>query len=260
MAADNPFGTFFKEDEYIILKNYLYNYLLRKRAIGKCLQNELPELVLEIGSGISPVVMPSNRTVYSDLSFEAIQILKRIQRTGNYVVADGSRLPFKSNGFSHIISSEVLEHISNDLQTLNEAARLLKHPSGRLIITVPHRKCYFANDDDLVNHYRRYELREIEHLLKTSGLEPIQIQKVLGPLEKLTMMLVTYVYFLLQSRKSRHIANEMEQHFRFRAVFAKLFKWANVFYRGYIWLDAKIMPYSFSSVILVKSTISKEIY
>ena len=158
----NRFADFFKEDKYLTLKNHLYNYLLRKRAIEKCLQRESPTMILEVGSGISPVVTKFNRTVYSDLSYEAIKILKQTQKTGYYVVADGMHLPFKSNGFSHIICSEVLEHLENDRQALKEMARTLKQPSGTLIITVPHRKCYFTNDDYFVKHYRRYELSEIK--------------------------------------------------------------------------------------------------
>ncbi len=38
----NRFADFFKEGKYVTLKNHLYNYLLRKRAIEKCLQQESP--------------------------------------------------------------------------------------------------------------------------------------------------------------------------------------------------------------------------
>jgi hypothetical protein len=31
----NPFDDLFEEEEYVLLKNYLYNYLLRKRAVEK---------------------------------------------------------------------------------------------------------------------------------------------------------------------------------------------------------------------------------
>lgn len=249
----NRFSDFFKEGKYLILKNYLYNYLLRKRAIEKCLQQESPALILEVGSGISPVVTKFNRTVYSDLSYEAIKILKQTQQTGYYVVADGMHLPFKSNGFSHIICSEVLEHLENDRQALKEMARILKQPFGCLIITVPHRKCYFTNDDYFVKHYRRYELSEIKSRLRASGLDPVQTQKVLGPLEKVTMILVVFLFTLIQKHKPGKNSAERDWDFRFMTFFAYLFKWTNLFYKGYVWLDAMIMPRSFSSVILIKS-------
>ncbi len=33
----NRFEDFFADDAYVVLKNFLYNYLLRKRAIETCL-------------------------------------------------------------------------------------------------------------------------------------------------------------------------------------------------------------------------------
>ena len=249
----NRFADFFKEGKYVLLKNYLYNYLLRKRAIEKCLQQESPTLILEVGSGISPVATKFRRIVYSDLSYEAVKILRQTQKNGHYVVADGMHLPFKSNGFSHIICSEVLEHLKNDLQALKEMARTLKKPSGNLIVTVPHRKCYFTNDDYFVKHQRRYEVSEIKYRLRVSGLDPVQTQKVLGLLEKVTMILVVFFFTIIQ--KHRPDKNKVKNgwNFRFVALFAFLFKWLNLFYQGYVWVDAKIMPLSFSSVILIKS-------
>ena len=253
----NRFADFFKEGRYVILKNHLYNYLLRKRAIEKCLQQESPALILEVGSGISPVVTKFRRIVYSDLSYDAIKILKQTQKTGYYVVADGMHLPFRSSGFSHIICSEVLEHLENDLQALKEMARALKQPSGSLIVTVPHRKCYFTNDDYFVKHQRRYELSEIESRLRVSGLVPVQLQKVLGPLEKATMIFVVFFFTIIQKHRPGKHTVKNDRVFPFITLFAFIFKWMNLFYKGYVWLDAKIMPRSFSSVILIKSVPSK---
>lgn len=252
------FQALFKEERYLILKNYLYNYLLRKRAIEKCLNQEEPELILEIGSGISPLTPFFSRTVYCDLSFDAIRFLKRKQGKGYYVIADGIHLPFKSNIFSHAICSEVLEHIKNDLQAIKELARILKKYASCLVITVPHRMCYFSNDDHFVKHYRRYELAEIKKKLKLAGLKPIYLQKVLGPLEKITMSFVVYLFSIIQRHKPSKELFRNSGHNWFMKFFVLLFRCANLFYQGYIWLDAKLMPLSFSTVILIKSIISNK--
>lgn len=39
-SGDNRFHDFFEDDKYVALKNYPYNYLLRKRAVEKVMQNE----------------------------------------------------------------------------------------------------------------------------------------------------------------------------------------------------------------------------
>ncbi|WP_188152304.1 class I SAM-dependent methyltransferase [Teredinibacter waterburyi] len=54
----------------------------------------------------------------------------------NFSQADGTRLPFDDASFSHVVCSEVLEHIPNYPQMLAEIQRVLK-PGGRLCVSVP---------------------------------------------------------------------------------------------------------------------------
>jgi ubiquinone/menaquinone biosynthesis C-methylase UbiE len=249
----NSFQELFNEKKYYWIKNYLYNYLLRKKAVGKSLQSEFPELTLEIGSGISPVTNRDKNIVYSDISFDAIKTLRQIDGRGHFVVADAVSLPFKSNTYSHAICSEVLEHLENDRKALLEMSRILKGPHGSLIVTVPHRKKYFGFDDRYVHHYRRYELSEIKAQLQAAGFNPFVIQKVLGPLEKLTMTPVVLLFLLFNKRRPTKMTAEKGPKSKWIDSLIILFKWVNIFYKGYVWLDAKIMPISLATVILIKS-------
>lgn len=246
----NRFQEFFEEDRYVSLKNYLYNYLLRKAAVEKSLQRERPELILEVGSGISPVMTRTGRIVYSDVSLTAIQNLKRTHKTGYHVVADGLKLPFKPGVFSHTICSEVLEHLEDDRRALRELARVMR-PAGRLIVTFPHKRLYFANDDRFVQHLRRYEIHEMKTRLKDAGLTPICVQKVLGPLEKLTMSFVVFCFS--KTRKYGSRKGKQPQNKRVTNIAAPLFKWANRVYMGIVWLDAKIMPRALATVVLIQA-------
>jgi hypothetical protein len=54
LSNDNRFADFFEDETYIALKNYLYNYLLRKRAVEKVIRSETEGVFLEIGSGMPP--------------------------------------------------------------------------------------------------------------------------------------------------------------------------------------------------------------
>jgi len=255
-SAANRFQDFFTDHQYLNLKNFLYNYLLRKRAVQKVLSHERLELILEIGSGISPLASKFNNVVYSDLSFDAVNYLKRTLKSGGFLVADGTRLPFKSNTYSHIICSEVLEHLKDDRPAIAEIYRALKKPAGTVIITVPHRRWYFGYDDRYVNHYRRYELPEIKGKLQSAGLEPNRICKVLGPLEKITMIPVVYLFsFIEKHRRGSNSGKAVRNQWLMRPI-AAIFKWLNLFYMGFVWLDAHIMPRSLSTVILIKSTVS----
>ena len=64
--------------------------------------------------------------------------------------SDATRLPFADHSFDRIICSEVMEHIDNDLDALNEIERVL-NPGGTLAITIPSRFpekiCWSLSDD-----------------------------------------------------------------------------------------------------------------
>jgi ubiquinone/menaquinone biosynthesis C-methylase UbiE len=246
----NRFQEFFKESKYIFLKNYLYNYLLRKKAVNQSLKNESLKLILEVGSGISPMVTGSRAIIYSDLSFTALEILRKANKNGGYVVADGMDLPFKADVFTHTVCSEVLEHLADDRKALKELYRVMK-PAAMLVATFPHRKFYFANDDRFVNHYRRYEISEMKERLKSVGLKLIDIKKVLGPFEKLTMSLAVYGYSIIQKLKLP--VGEKKHDDRLIKIAAYVFRSINLVFMVIAWLDAKIMPRMLSTVILVKA-------
>ncbi len=250
LTSDNRFQDFFEDEKYVALKNYLYNYLLRKRAVEKAMLNENKNVVLEIGSGISPVLTSWNRVVYSDLSFSALRQLRRLQGKGHYVVADGMNLPFKADAFSHAISSEVLEHLKDDRKALREMAGVIKQ-GGALVVTFPHRHFYFSGDDRFVSHYRRYELPEMASRLKEAGFHPVFVRKVLGPLEKITMLMVTACISMLQGVGGKERTSE--QPSKPAGILIGFFKWANRLHAGLAGIDAFIMPRALSAVLLIKA-------
>jgi len=259
-AENNCFQDFFREEKYILLKNYLYNYILRKRAVENSLKYEKIDIILEVGSGISPVMTKTSSIIYTDLSFAAIKVLRKNHKKGWHVVADGTRLPFKANVFSHTICSEVLEHIRDDGAVIQEFARVTR-PAGRLLITLPHRKFYFAIDDRFVNHYRRYEISEIENKLRANSFKPISIQKILGPLDKVTMCIVVICYSLIQKNTpQKYKAGKIQKAKIKRSMkfINFLFKWANRFYAGIAWFDARITPRVFSTVLLMNCKLGDE--
>lgn len=246
----NRFEDFFADRKYLSLKNNLYNYVLRKRAIEKEFGDADKGVVLEVGCGISPTVTSLDAVVYSDLSFAALHTLDKMLNKGFYVVADGTCLPFKSKSFSHVVCSEVMEHIENDKKAVIEIARILE-PAGSFVITFPHRKMYFSIDDYYVGHYRRYELNDMINLLNNAGLTPISIKKVLGPLEKVTMVaLFLFIKLFKIHAKSKAVYNKNKKISRFLSLF---FKWLNQFYAVLAWIDARIMPLNVSTVLLIKA-------
>jgi len=246
---ENRFQDFFEEGKYLALKNYLYNYLLRKRAIEKTLARESYGLILEVGSGISPVMTQTGQIVYSELSFLACQTLKHTMGRGHFVCADATRLPFRTGAFSHTLSSEVLEHVEDDSAAIAELARVMK-TGGRLIVTFPHRKFYYTNDDHFVEHFRRYELDEMEARLRKAGLEPLVTQKILGPLDKLSMMFTIFCVETLQRGRPK-VGPGAPPSWIVRRLVAPVFLWANRLFACLAWLDARLMPRALATVLLI---------
>lgn len=253
MTPTNPnrFDDFFADEAYVSLKNHLYNYRLRRRAVQKQIQSARGGLILEIGSGISPMTEKSDGIVYSDLSFAAMQKLKRAYQGSVCVVADAGRLPFRAGSFNQIICSEVLEHLPEDRPALSEIASVLKQ-GGFLILTFPHRRLFFAVDDRFVNHFRRYELNEMTQKLEEADLKAIRIQKLFGPLEKLTMMTVISLIAVLDRFRKGQPSRETQKR-KNLSFFDHLFIGLNRLYCVPIWLDARLAPRCLSSVLLVRA-------
>ena len=84
-----------------------------------------------------------------------------------------------------------------------------------------------------------------------AGFRPVNIHKVLGPLEKITMSFVVYCFSLIQKIKSEK-ANQPNNTVLMN-IFGQFFKWANLFYMLLAWIDARIMPRSLSAVLLIKA-------
>ena len=98
---------------------------------------------------------------------------------------DATRLPFQDNTFDRIIASEVLEHIHNDEDALDELYRVLK-PDGILAITVPsylpEKICWGLSDEyhapiEVGGHVRIYKKRELETKISAAGLVPMDFHR-----------------------------------------------------------------------------------
>ncbi|MGC4036754.1 MAG: hypothetical protein QM764_12415 [Chitinophagaceae bacterium] len=66
---------------------------------------------------------------------------------------------------------DVLEHCEKDFDVLHLAtSEKFVAKNGRIMITVPAYNFLFSDHDKLLNHYRRYNLKQLKFLCKQSGL------------------------------------------------------------------------------------------
>jgi SAM-dependent methyltransferase len=189
------FDAFYENPNYIHHKRVLFNYLLRKSIIEKCL-SECGKPILDIGGGIAPMVPAGPGMFLSDMSVPGMRIMK----AEGYLcsVLDIQRLGLRSGSFRTIVCSEVLEHIPEDDLALAELARVLA-PGGRLIITVPLHRYYWSKDDEVVGHCRRYKPTELVAKLNDAGLEVRKVKPV-GSIFERGLTLGSVLFFLALNR------------------------------------------------------------
>jgi SAM-dependent methyltransferase len=247
-VTGNAFEPLFADHRYVRLKQDLYNYRLRRRAVGKALDRNGAGPILEVGSGLSPTVSGFQEPILTDLSFAALQILRRQDPHGRFVATDATRLPFKTGVFAQVVCSEVIEHLADDRGALAEMARVLQ-PSGTLVVTFPHRRRYFAIDDRCVGHHRRYELAEMRTLLEEAGLHLQLVWKVLGPLDKITMVSL-FGWLLL---RQRWFPRRTSAPRPLPVSLILLFRWVNRVQGLFAWLEATLIPRSLATVLLIKA-------
>ena len=72
-------------------------------------------------------------------------------------------------GFDTIVSFNVLEHIEDDVGTLQVAASLLR-PGAHIVLFVPSLPFLYGAIDAEVNHYRRYTKKTLSDAVRSAGL------------------------------------------------------------------------------------------
>jgi 2-polyprenyl-3-methyl-5-hydroxy-6-metoxy-1,4-benzoquinol methylase len=179
--VESRFARFFENAGYKQCKNYLFNYRLRKKAVEPFLAGRKGP-VLDIGSGISPLVPDGADAILADNSPTAMRAAHDAGfRT---LVLDVTVIGVRSQSVPTIVCSEVLEHVEHDRQALLELYRVLQ-PDGDLILTVPLHRYYWGPDDEIVGHFRRYELEELTRDLRQVGFDIVATAKIGSVFERL---------------------------------------------------------------------------
>ena len=141
--------------------------------------------VLDIGCGVGTLsfylVSKDMNVLGLDLSREAIRLAREsaknlgISKMASFYVSGFSSNKVKGK-FDLIIMSEVLEHMSNDIEAIEYVAQILKN-NGIVLISVPlksaplYRLGLLHNFDKLVGHLRRYSVNDVHSLLRKNGLK-----------------------------------------------------------------------------------------
>ena len=139
--------------------------------------------VLEIGSGIgnlSAFLVDCERLVLTDTREEYLDHLRtRFAKHPNVSVAP-LYLPTELGAlagqrFDTIICLNVLEHVDDDIASLQAIRRMLA-PGGRLILLVPALPVLYGTIDKALGHHRRYKRARLASLLEATGFTMAHIE------------------------------------------------------------------------------------
>ena len=114
-------------------------------------------------------------------------------------LGDITNIPLPDKHFDAIILSEVLEHVSNPVEILEEAFRLLK-PEGIILICTPFQYHIHADPYD----FARYTPNWYNKYLESIGFSQIEIEKQGGFFQVLANMIKLWVYAIsIRSTKGK---------------------------------------------------------
>lgn len=243
LKIENEFGKFFYTEQYMKLKNYLFNYRFRKIMVGSALNEyssfynlNKDSILVDIGSGISPITPYPEKTLFLELEKKAVDFL--VSKGLNAKKGDITKLPFKDNSVDVIFCSEVLEHVPNYKKALKECSRVLKK-NGALILTVPTHMHYWKDDDDYVGHIRRFNPETLQNDIKRAGLNISLLKPIGSPIERF----LTNLTVKLARKNNKNLSKNSLNNY--------LFYIANTLILGIIFLGYLFNNKNNSSIILI---------
>lgn len=129
--------------------------------------------ILEIGSGTGGnLPMLARYGQVSALEMDETARALATQKTGGtFDIRAGycpDQIPFADQRFDLICLFDVLEHIPNDVGTLDALKGLLA-PGGRVMLTVPAHPWLWGAHDEYLHHQRRYKPTELKDMLRRAG-------------------------------------------------------------------------------------------
>ena len=176
------------------------------QAAGKTINGHVLEDGCGVGEYLAHLAYHARQAVGLDYEFE--RTLAAGKKGAEVVCGAGEKLPFPGNYFDLVLSHEVLEHVQDDQQALDEILRVLK-PGGRLVLFVPNRgypfethgifwkgEYKFGNKifvnylpkkwrDKLAPHVRAYTSKELSKLFNRQRVNVIQETIIFGAYDNL---------------------------------------------------------------------------
>lgn len=168
---------------------FLNPFFIARRGLMKSIKElgvEINGKTLDVGCGTKPYEKFFNHSEYIGLEIETT--LNRELKKADYFY-DGGKFPFDSAQFDSIVTNQVLEHVFNPIEFLNEINRVLK-TGGKLLLTVP----FVWDEHEQPNDFARYSSFGLKSLLEKHGFEIIKHHKSVNDFRVIAQLINGYIY------------------------------------------------------------------
>ncbi len=137
-------------DKATIWRKYIYS------KVKKFIKGD----VLEVGAGIGSFTKNYEKLIrkltLSEIDPDNLSIIKKKFSNSKFSFTNKFTKDLEEN-FDTIMYLNVLEHIEDDIEEINNALKKLKK-NGHLIILVPAHNNLYSKFDEAVGHFKRYEI------------------------------------------------------------------------------------------------------
>ena len=125
--------------------------------------------ILDFGAGLGTISIEfQSKTSNKVQCFEIDDFLVRTLKEKN--LRTFTQIEELKSKYDLIYSSNVLEHIEDDINALKSISNKLK-PNGNLILFVPAFNLLFSKIDTELGHFRRYTISDLTAKMQTAGFE-----------------------------------------------------------------------------------------
>ena len=155
-------------DTELGMPNYNLNIVRKiQKEFGNSKNKKNNPKILDFGAGVGTLAKIFNESWSIKVECVEIDPIQRVELSRIGLINFPS-LKACNKKYEYIYSSNVLEHIEDDLLALKELYETL-HQGGVLVIYVPALPFLFSNFDESVGHFRRYTKKSLEKKISQVG-------------------------------------------------------------------------------------------
>jgi ubiquinone/menaquinone biosynthesis C-methylase UbiE len=167
-------------DPYYLLNNYLRKAY--ENVIPRLLKPDKKYTILDYGCGIKPYYYLFEKNINNYIGIDIGDNPRADQK-----IDVGEKLKFENNQFDFVLSSQVLEHVENYEQYLEESYRVLKQ-NGYLLLSTHGTWQYHSSPYD----FYRWTAYSLKRLITKHHYEIIEFIPILGQLALTSQLRLTF--------------------------------------------------------------------